>query len=147
MYATTKKAMVNTAWCNNIISNTINSKQNMSLYNILTLETRNYSSSSGWDTNSDLYKINLKQSYDFNIIEHNHGNHVYVVEPSLQPPPQCTDRFSASMFIDSSSLSNKSNLDTKSSIFANLIFNPDISLARPGRPIHNSAPGWRYNKK
>lgn len=118
----------------------------MSIYNIITLETRQYLSTKNWDTNLDQYSINEKKTYDPKVVEHTGGDHIFVLVPSLEPPIPSTDRFSIHSNIDSSALPNKSNKDTISSQFANLVLNENIWIARIGRPIHNSAPGWRYNK-
>lgn len=118
----------------------------MSIYNITTLETREYLSTQNWNTNLDQYSINKKNTYDPKVVEHTGGDHIFVLVSSLEPPIPSADRFLVYSNIDSSMLPNKSNKDTTSSQLANLTLNENILRARIGRPIHNSAPGWRFNK-
>lgn len=118
----------------------------MPIFNIQTSETRSYYSTNGWDLNIDAYRINENELYDPDVIEHTNGEHIKVLDPLLEPAPPSADRFSVYSFIDSSSLPNKSNDDTISHPLVNLQNNPDITLSRLGYPIHNSAPGWRYNQ-
>lgn len=118
----------------------------MSLYNISTLETRNTSSSKGWDTNLDQYRINQRQKYDPIVIEHGLGNHIHVLDNAIEPAPPSVNRFIVSSNIDSSTLSNEQNTRIVIEPLTNLLYNYNFVLARPGRPIHNSSPGWRYYK-
>lgn len=117
----------------------------MPIYNIQTSETRSYYSTDGWNLNIGSYRINENDQYDPVVIEHTNGSHILVLDNTIEPASASSDRFYANCFIDSSTLPNKYNNDTVSDPLINLQNNPDIAAARLGRPIHNSAPGWRYN--
>lgn len=116
----------------------------MSILNIKTSEIRGFNSTSGWDLNIEAYRINENDLYDPDVIEHTNGSHIDIIDESLEPAPPVVDRFSSGSLIDSSILFNRSNLNTVADPLINLSNNPDITLSRLDRPIHNSAPSWRY---
>lgn len=116
----------------------------MSIYNIKTSETRDFYSTIGWDLGINLYRINENDLYDPDVVEHTNGEHISIIDESLEPAPPVVDRFSSGSLIDSSVLFDRSNFNTVADPLINLSNNPNITLSRLFRPIHNSAPSWRY---
>jgi hypothetical protein len=111
----------------------------MALYNILTQESRNTSSTINWRINLTSTYFNNKKSYIFDVVEYTTGDHIFELEDLLAPLSASSDRFVYYSIIGSSFQNDQINLDTLPDPLANFIYSYDfkIFLAIWYLPIYN----------